>query len=283
MSVNQDRGPRDFSKYDSMTMEELEEVLRFDPESPEDEEPDVELLLYVLEVRANKRKQLNIEVTGKTALEAYESFRQDYLPQLEEMDSPQPAEEKPKRKPLRLLRGLTAAAAVLAFVIFGTVTANAFGLDIWKVVATWAQETFHLAGSDTELDEPKAENELQYSSLQELLPETGLIPTWIPEGYELYEIDVAENPMQKIYVAVYEKNDVLLKITVQSYLNSNPEQIEQSEGFIEEYESSGIKYYFFSNYEMIRAAWINGSYECYISGELTIDELKEMIDSIGKG
>ena len=37
------------------------------------------------------------------------------------------------------------------------------------------------------------------------------------------------------------------------------------------------------NVEQIRAVWIVNSYECIISGDLSIEELKMMIDSIGKG
>lgn len=284
MSENRNHGARDFSKYDSMTMEELDEVLWFDPESPDDEEPDVELLLYVLEVRANRRRDNN-EVTGNTTLEDYEAFKRDYMIDVEDIETEQPAEDKPKIKPLRWLRGLVAAAAVVVFVLLGTVTANAFGFDVWKVVATWAQETFHLSGEGQgELDEPNPDRELEYESLEDALyrveGKTNLVPTWIPDRYELIEINILENPMQKIYSALYQNGDKSLKITVQSYLNSNPIQLEQSDGCFEIYHVSGIKYYFFVDNSCTQAAWINGSYECFISGELTIEELKEMINSI---
>lgn len=284
MSENRNHGARDFSKYDSMTMEELDEVLWFDPESPDDEEPDVELLLYVLEVRANRRRDNN-EVTGNTTLEDYEAFKRDYMIDVEDIETEQPAEDKPKIKPLRWLRGLVAAAAVVVFVLLGTVTANAFGFDVWKVVATWAQETFHLSGEGQgELDEPNTDRELEYSSLEEALNKvekvSNLVPTWIPDGYELCELNILENPLQKIYSALYHNGDARLKITVRSFVESNPEQIEQSDGYVETYEAAGIKYYLFEDIHQTRAAWISGSYECYISGELTIEELKEMINSI---
>lgn len=74
MSENRNR---DYSKYDDMTTEELEEILRLDASAPDGEDSDTELLLYVMEVLANRRKNMNI--TGKTALEAWESFQQNYL------------------------------------------------------------------------------------------------------------------------------------------------------------------------------------------------------------
>ena len=67
------------------------------------------------------------------------------------------------------------------------------------------------------------------------------------------------------------------------YLDEIPIYVEQSDGLVEEYEVAGVTYYLFENYEFSRAVWLYDSYECDISGEVTIDELKKMIDSIQKG
>ena len=67
---------RDFSKYDSMSTEELEALLRLDADAPADGESDVELILHVMEVLVNRG---NTNDTGKTALESWESFQQLYL------------------------------------------------------------------------------------------------------------------------------------------------------------------------------------------------------------
>lgn len=278
MSENQGRESRDFSRYDSMETEELEEILRLDTDAPEGVEPDVELILYVLEV-LDKRGRVK-EVTGDRAQEAYESFKQDYFPEDIHI------EKEPVRRPLRWVRRLTtAAAAVLVFVMLGTVTANAFGFNIWRAIAVWAQETFHFqTGEEARIDDPNPERKLQYSSLEDALYRvenvTGIVPTWIPEGYELTDITIDETPMQKVYIAIYEHGENTLRITVQSYVNGNPEQIERSEGFAEVSEVDGIEYCFFSDYDKNRVAWINGTYECYISGNIAIDLLKDMIDSV---
>ena len=50
MSESRSRGTRDFSKYDAMDTQTLEEILRLDAESPEGSGSDTELLLYM---RAN--------------------------------------------------------------------------------------------------------------------------------------------------------------------------------------------------------------------------------------
>ena len=65
MSENRNRGIRDFSNYDSMETEELEEILRSDADAPESKESDTELLLYIMEVLAKRRKRSGIKAGNK--------------------------------------------------------------------------------------------------------------------------------------------------------------------------------------------------------------------------
>ena len=275
MSENQGR---DFSRYDAMETAELEELLRLDTDAPEGVEPDVELVLYVLEV-LEKRNRIK-EVTGNKAQEAFESFKQDYFPEDILI------EEEPVRKPLHLVRRLTtAAAAVLVFVMLGTVTANAFGFNIWRAVAVWAQETFHFElGGVADTEDPEPTRNLLYSSLEDAIYKlektSGIVPTWIPEEFELVELITDENPVQKNYIAVYKNGDKHLKITIRSHQTVYPEQIEQGEGNEKTSLVDGVEYHYFANYDQNQVAWINGSYECYISGDVTIEQLEKMVNSI---
>lgn len=281
MSENQNRGISDLSQYDAMTTEELEEILRLDAQAPEEQESDTDKILYIMEV-LTERKRKNGH-TGKTALEAYESFKQNYIPEVEEPDIRDEKSVTVKNRFPRWLRGLTAAAAVLVILVLGSVTAKAFGMDLWKTVVQWTQETFHFG----EWGNANTNDDLQYISLQEALEKgkitTPLAPNWFPIGYELFEITVELKPLQTAYKAEYINGEQSLVITVRDHLDGDPIYAEQSEGLVEEYEVSGITYYLFSNYEYNRAVWIYESYECDISGEVTIDELKKMIDSIQEG
>lgn len=284
MSENQNCGIRDFSKYDEMTTEELEEILRLDAEMIDGQESDTEILLYVMEVLTQRKKQAG--QTGNTAQEAYETFTQHYLPEIMNTDNTDPVpvkRSKPVNRTLHWARAMAATAAVLVILIASSVTAKAFGIDVWKAVVQWTQETFHFG----EWGNSNPSNNLPYASLQEALEKGNasgpLSPTWIPDGYTLVDITVKRNPMQKIYRAQYMYGENELIIAIREYLADKPLYVEQSEGLIEEYEAGEITYYLFENYENVRAVWLYGSYECDISGEVTIDEIKEMIDSIQKG
>lgn len=286
MSENQDRRNRDFTQYDSMPTEALEEILRLDAEAPEGQESDTELLLYIMEVLANRRNTNN---TGKTALEAWDSFQKQYLPAEEEYLEHTEEAKKPVKMPRYWLRRLIAAAAVVALLVGLPVAASAFGWeDIWNAVAKWARETFSfVSGEQTDASEPIAEDNRQYTSLQQLLVETDqeydFVPTRIPDGYEIEDITMFENPERKTYIAFYTNGENKFRICVQSYLSSDPEKIEINEELLEVYKVAGKECYIFSNNQQLQAAWIKDSYECNISGELTVEEIKTMIDSIGKG
>jgi hypothetical protein len=178
---------------------------------------------------------------------------------------------------------LAATAAVLVILITCSVAAKAFGIDVWKAVIQWTQETFHFG----EGGNSNSSNDLPYASLQEALEEgntpTWLVPTRIPDEFKLVDVMTNVTPIQKTYRAQYMNGEQELIITVREYLNDEPLYVEQSEGLIEECEVGGITYYLFENNEKIQAVWIVDSYECYIAGVLSIDELKMMISSIKKG
>ena len=277
MSENQNRGNIDFTKYDSMATQELEEILRLDAEMPEGQESDTDKILYIMEVLTERKR--NNSHAGNTTHDAYESFKQNYMP---ETDDPVIL-TKTKRRGSHWIRRLAAAAAVLVILIAGSVTAKAFGVDIWKAVVQWTQETFHFGNwGDSDPNHNRA-----YSSLQEALEQgnvpTWLVPTYIPEGFDLTEVDVQKTPMKNTYKAKYAYGDKVLKITVRDHLDGDPYYAEQGDGLVEEYTALGITYYLFENNQQVQAVWIMDSYECYISGTVTIDELKMMISSIEKG
>lgn len=280
MSENQNR---DYAKYDSLTTEELEEILRLDASAPEGADSDTELLLYIMGVLANRR---NANSTGKTAQEAWESFQQNYLGD----ESTEDVQEQHHPRITALWRRrLVAAAAILVLVIALPLTVKAFDWgEIIERVARWANETFSFASSEEEtVTEPAVGDDLEYTSLQDVMERNStphnMVPTWIPEGFTLEKIEKDIMPIQEVFRATYRNGDKVLKIQIQIYLEGDSGKVEINEDLIEVYESHDIEYYIFSNYEQLRAIWIANSYECYISGDIPIDDLKKMIDSIEKG
>lgn len=284
MSENTNRRHQDFAKYDAMSTEELEEILRLDLDAPPEQQSDTEVLLTIMEILAQRKKE-----SENKAFEALDSFRRNYMPEEDQTAPILHCKKKTySRTPARWLRTLAATAAVVALILLSSVTAKAFGWDIWDAVIKWTEDTFHISiGVPSNASDPGSSDSLPYISLDEALKKGGvtteLAPQWIPDGYTLMDITIEESPLQKVYSSLYQKDDSYLRITIFEYTDVAPEYVEQGDGLIETYEMAGIKYYLFANNARTQAVWINGSFECQISGKLTIDELKTMIDSITKG
>ena len=271
---------RDFSKYEAMETEELEEILRLDAETPAGVETDTELILFILEVLASRRNTTNI--TGNTAQKAWESFEQNYMPE-------EPKKRVATHKAAPWLRRLTAAAAVVALLIVIPISTKALTLEeVWNIFARWAKETFSfVSGDNTDVSDPVVNDGLEYSSMQEMLNkhdrDYSLIPTWIPDGFVLESIKRDVTPAQETYYAQYIKGEQVLFIYVQNYLEADFLKIETNQDYSEIYSVDGQDYYLFNNNKQKQAFWIVGSYECTISGNLSIEEIKLMIDSIKEG
>lgn len=287
MPDTRNRRDDEFAKYDAMSTEELQQLLREDASKPVGEESDTDVLFYVMEVLAKRRKERN---EGKSPEEALESFKKHYNTENEISSDSERVPAAPKRSGIgRWMKGLIAAAAMLAFILGGSLTANAMGFDLWEIIAKWTQETFHFGyyGDVEESNAPSPDVIYPCASLQEALDKnnitTALVPTWIPEGYIEGEVEIVQTPKHRAYKACYENDEQSIAIRIADYLDSFPTQIEQSDTLIEIYRSSEVDYYIFDNEGFLQAVWIYDNYECLISGPISISDLKNMIDSIEKG
>lgn len=288
MPENQHREEAERARYEAMRTEELQQLLREDASKPLGEESDTDALLCMMEVLAERRNERN---EGKTPQEALGSFKANYCTEKRNsFDSESDAASGKHRIGGRWKRDLIAAAAVICIIVAGnSITARALGVDLWQIIARWTQETFHweYAGQIGETGEPSLEYTNPCSGLQEILESSEisakLVPTWIPDGYVEIDVRMENTPAQRRFAAKYERDGKTIRIRIVDYINGTPTQIEQSDTLIEIYASEEVDFYIFDNSGQLQTVWTNGNFECYISGPLTLSEMKEVIDSIGKG
>lgn len=278
MSENEHRGIRDLSQYDSMPTEALEQILRADAETPAEQESDIELILYIMEVLSRREKEN--QQSGKTAQQSWESFQQHYLPEQELQ------KQNMKKSGRPWLRRMIACAAAVILILCIPVSSRALSLEeLWDIVARWAKETFSFVSGDVEhFSEPSPTYDGEYTSLQDVLRannrDASLVPTWIPDGYELDSIEKVINPEQEIYIAHYVSSQGKITLRAQTFISKKPQNMEIGEGVSEIYSANGIDFYIFENYDQIRATWVSSSFEYLISGDISMEELKMMIESI---
>ena len=205
----------EFSHYDSMTTEELQEILRMHAHGELETEPDTDELYYIMEVLARRREEQDPQAF-RSDEEALADFRKNYMPKENQEGRP-----KVVRFPGRAFKMVAAVLAIVLILAVGTsVTAEAFHVDIWSKLANWTKEIFQFTDMR---DGPMATNpEKEYNAelklLQDALSQEGvtekLVPTWMPEGYISQDLKVTRTPRVRNISAVYEKNgsDLIIKI-----------------------------------------------------------------------
>lgn len=269
----------EFSHYDSMTTEELQEILRKHANGELQTEPDTDELYYIMEVLARRREEENPQAF-RSDEEALAEFRKHYMPK-----------EKKAAKVIKFpSRALKAVAAVLAVVIIfavGTsITAKAFHIDIWSKFANWTKEIFQFTDlpQGTAVPNPEKECNAELKSLQDALEQYKVLekitPTWMPEGYISKDLKIKNSPRVLNVNAIYENNGTELIIKIRQTIGVPADQVEKNDDLLEVYVVDGVEYYIFSNTETLQAAWSIGEFECVIISEITLEEMKMMIDSI---
>lgn len=271
----------EISRYDSLSTEELQEILRKHAHGELDTEPDTDELFEIMEVLSVRRRQQEPQAF-RSDEEALTEFRQHYMPK-------EKAEAKPKviKFPNRFLRTVAAVLAVVLIVALSTsITAEALHIDIWGKFATWTKEIFQFTDEPqgTTAANPEKENNIELKSLQDALVQAGitekLVPSWMPEGYISKDLQIMSSPRVCNVSAVYEKDGSELVINFRQTIGVPAHQVEKNDDLLEVYVVAGIEYYIFSNTETLQVAWSVGEFECQIIGKISVEEMKEMIDSI---
>lgn len=307
---------KDYSKYDKMSTESLEELLRLDAELPDGEGSDIDEILYISEVIAKRdREQPTGRYSEADVDAAWETFQTKYLPyaadgrSLYDFDDDEPGSTKAitpdmsspsgkkrisARGRRRLGRLASIAAAIALLIGLMTVTAYAMGYDLWGVIAQWTKDTFTFVSVSKVNDAEESHtnttlNDGEYTDLQAALDAYGvtekLAPTWVPEGFsvESVTVDKTTDPSSTFFQCDYRCNDQWIIIQIILHHDSNSvvyTEWQKSDDNVTEMEYGGCIFYVMKNNEREIAVWSNGPFECYITADVTSNELIDIIKSI---
>lgn len=273
---------RDFSHFDKLSTEELQEIIRQDS-FLDDDSSDIDAILYITDLLVKRSDSSN---NSKDVEAAWKSFKENYYPYISDpeplysFDSPE--DEVVKAKPRHLSRAMKtlSVAAVLAVVIIsGSLTASAFGYNLWGAVAEWTRDTFGFTQGQNNGIHP-------FENLRDALAaydiNDPIVPQWIPDGYGEDTVQAAETPDSKVISASCKSTAGEIKIEVKAFYNQNNEHrvYEIFEDGVEKYASNGIDFYIMKNDDFTRVSWAVGNNECSILCALEPKEIYRMIDSI---
>ena len=274
---------RDFSHLDKLSTEELQEILRQDS-LLDDDSSDIDTILYITDLLAKRSDSSN---NSKDVEAAWKSFKENYYPYISDpeplysFDSPE--DEVVKAKPRHLSRAMKtlSVAAVLAVVIIsGSVTASAFGYNLWGAVAEWTRDTFGFTQSSQNNGIYPFENLRDALDAYDI--DEPIVPQWIPDGYGEDTVQTAETPDSKIIVAVskYGSKEIKFEVKIFDDPSNRHWLYEMFEDDVEKYSSNGIDFYIMKNDDFTRVSWAVGNNECSILCSLKPKEIYRMVDSI---
>ncbi len=274
---------RDFSHLDKLSTEELQEILRQDS-LLDDDSSDIDTILYITNLLASRASSSD---DSNDVEAAWKSFKENYYPYISDpeplysFDSPE--DEVVKAKPRHLSRAMKtlSVAAVLAVVIIsGSLTASAFGYNLWGAVAEWTRDTFGFTQSSQNNGIYPFENLRDALAAYDI--DEPIVPQWIPDGYGEDTVQAAETPDSKIISSSCKSASGEIKIEVKAFYNydSKHRVYEILEDGVEKYSSNGIDFYIMKNDEFTRVSWAAGNNECSIICSLKPKEIYRMIDSI---
>ena len=187
-----------------------------------------------------------------------------------------------KKKPSRFRRSLARIAIIAAALCAFVFTAQASGLDIIGAIARWTSEQFSFVKVDEEKDE-RMEG-LSYTSLDAALIDAGITeqlgPAWFPEGTELKELRVKEDTGIIGFFASYAVDNEEFFISIRSANVTPYGEIEINDPNVKVYTVNDVEHHIMTDVEQVKATWNNGSWECFIAGNLDEETLVLMIDSI---
>ena len=277
-----------------LSTEQLLDLMREDFESSES--GDSELTDRILEVIEKREKE---EPTGLSSdvNQAWVDFQKYYnIPDSEDCptdsmgDSGQTAvgQKRGRRRGHgRLLKRLIPVAAVVAVTFSSMVAVQAFGFDIFGALAKWTAETFHFV-SETPASDGSPESEALREKVQEAFDSCGVTvpaPAWYPEGTELTEdIQVVEYRESSVVTCYFAYGGKDFYIEAQQYYGEERilmQTFEKDTLDVEPYYSNGRAFYIMSNMSDSRAVYSSDHTVISINGNLSLESIEQIIDSIG--
>lgn len=183
------------------------------------------------------------------------------------------------------------SAAAIAVALAGSLLAQAAGYDVWGRFFSWTREQFYFSppAISDQLEPPSVApgKDLEYDSIQDALDACGVdvpvAPRLFPVGYQYESISVTVMSAYSKVNATLSNGDSQILASFRIY--SDPNQMsavttEKDGTPVVEVQEGGITHYIMNNNSKTVAVWVNEAVYGMISGDISADEMKEVITSI---
>ncbi len=173
-----------------------------------------------------------------------------------------------------VLRTALVAAVVVVLLAGATFAAGSFGYDLWAWVPRWnaAAERYEPAAQEVSGDSPIP------AALAELGITEPVYPGKLPKGFVITESRISEDPL--VLMEQYARGDKLFSITITPIKGFETVVYQRGGEAAQEYKTDKAVHYVFETENTVTAVWYTKHYATSISGNITREEIKGIIDSI---
>lgn len=170
---------------------------------------------------------------------------------------------------------------------------SAFGAQsIFEILGTWTRERFaflfpnsNSPGVQEEYIFKTDNPDLQqiYDAVTDLGVTQPVVPTWIPQGFELQQISTTAIRDGTCIEALLADGDTSITLSIRIYEDAGSASYYKEISDADMLEISGIRHYVLSNNREIIAAWVTDNLECCLSVCGKHDYFEKILSSIYKG
>lgn len=196
-----------------------------------------------------------------------------------------------RKHTLKKLLAQSAAGLILVFFMSSAV-ASALGYNLVQTVVDWGKETFHLSAQN----QPDGQNidhniadKKNYGNIDEVLQDMAakpLLPRWVPDGFAFKYAEKFVRLDNTNIVLYYENSahkTIVFDFGVYTDQASADASFEKDDNMVEVYEKNNIPHYIFQNMDRMQAVWTSSNVIYNVSGDVSADEMKKIIDSMNGG
>lgn len=289
--------PDPYQFLERISTEELQRILREDFESGEESTAENdEFITKVMEV-IEKRERSKPSSPAFDPAAGWEDFQKNYYPteedpvllcdraELEKLTQKhrvvRKAHPASTGRPARHVKRIALVAAAIGVFMTLLVAAQAAGFDVFGAMAQWTNETFRFMTAPTQNSEVVD----LCSALDAHGIPTEYAPSWIPDGFVAEELQTDRSKRNIVVSARFSdgKNEIVYAAT-----QYDPKETidlfdyEKKIGDAIPYMNGEQLFYIFDNTDRTTATWFDGNtLTITICGQISIDDMKSIIDSIG--
>lgn len=192
----------------------------------------------------------------------------------------------PSKKTIILLR-VAAIAAVLALLL--TIVPPVLGAEnIFQLIGSWTQDIFSfLTPESTEDRSGERHFETDHPGLQKLYDTVTrygatapVVPTWLPEGFELTELHIDTQLKSTKFTARFSGGDEYIILSYELHKESASNAYPKDDIDVEIFEWGGQKHYIIRNEEQWTVVWSNRIVECLFMTNCSVETVTALITSI---